>query len=733
MICRQAENKLFRYPVPIRSVIFIGLFLVPAGMLPAQIYPFQDPGMPVEQRIDNIISLMTREEKIKCLSTDTGVPRLGIAGSRQVEGLHGLAKGGPSNWGQIDPVPTTIFPQAIGLAETWDPEAVERVAAIEGYEARYIFQSPKYKKGGIVIRAPNADLGRDPRWGRTEECYGEDAWFNGVMTAAFVRGLQGDNPLYWQAAALMKHFLANSNENGREHTSSDFDEQLLREYYAYPFQQGVTAGSRAFMAAYNAHNGIPMTVHPMLRDMAVKEWGQDGIICTDGGGFGLLVSAHKYYPDLSNAAAACLRAGISQFLDRAYREGVEGALNQGLITESTIDSVLRGNFRVMIKLGLLDPPDLVPYSSIGIADTTDPWMTGENRDAAREITRESIVLLKNSDNFLPLDPQTLKTIAVIGPYADKVLLDWYSGTPPYRISPLEGIRNYVKDKADVLYAGDNENGAAEKIAVQADVVILCAGNHPTCDNAPWGECKSPGDGREAVDRQTLELDQEDLIRKIYSVNRNMVVVLISSFPYAINWTQANIPAILHMTHASQESGSALADVLFGDYNPGGRLVQTWPAADNQLPPMMDYNIRNGRTYMYFRDEPLYPFGYGLSYTAFAYENMTVDPPELSAGGAITVTVQIRNTGLRAGDEVIQLYIRHFDQGGDFPLMALKGFRRVTLVPGERKKVTLILKGSDLERWHTDRRRFGVEPGDFKLMAGSSSADIRLRRTIRITR
>src|SRR3972149_9787989 len=300
-------------------------------------YPFRNPDLPVEERIDNIISLLTLDEKVSCLSTDPSVPRLGIKGSRHIEGLHGAAQGGPSNWGSRNPVTTTIFPQAYGLAESWDTSVLKTVGKIEGYEARYLFQNEKYKRGGIVIRAPNADLGRDPRWGRTEECYGEDAFLTGKLVVAFIEGLQGNHPKYWQSASLMKHFLANSNENGRDSTSSDFDDRLWREYYAYPFWKGVVeGGSRAYMAAYNSYNGIPCTVHPMLKDITVNEWGQDGIICTDGGAYRLLIQAHKYYPDFYTAAVGVLRAGINQFLDN-YREGVYGAIANGYMTEQTID------------------------------------------------------------------------------------------------------------------------------------------------------------------------------------------------------------------------------------------------------------------------------------------------------------------------------------------------------------------------------------------------------------
>ena len=714
----------------IKLTVFIISALSISATVPAQKYPFQNPYLSIEERVDNIISLLTLDEKIACLSTDPSVPRLEIKGTRHSEGLHGLARGGPSNWGQRDPVTTTIFPQAIGLAESWDPEVLRQVASVESYETRYIFQSPKYRKGGLVVRAPNADLGRDPRWGRTEECYGEDAWFNSVMTVAFVKGLQGDHPKYLRTASLMKHFLANSNENGRDTTSSDFDERLLREYYAYPFWRGIIeGGSPAYMAAYNAYNGIPMTVHPVLKDITVNEWGLDGIICTDGGALGLLVSAHKYFPDLNKATASCLRAGINQFLDRAHREGTYGALVHNYITEATIDSVIKGNFRVMIKLGLLDPPEMVPYSSIGISDTADPWLTKENQLAAREVTQKTIVLLKNSKNLLPLDKGKIKSVALIGPRADEVLLDWYSGTPPYTISPLAGIKNKVGDAVEVKYAKDNTGGAALALAETADVVILCVGNHPTCDDAPFGKCPAPGDGREAVDREVIILEQEELIKEIYSANPNTIVVLVSSFPYAINWTQENVPAILHMTHGSQEMGNALADVLFGDYNPGGRLVQTWPRSLDQLPPMMEYDIRKGHTYMYFKDEPLYPFGYGLSYTTFRYSNLKVSSHKLKSDGKITVRVTIQNTGSRTGDEVVQLYVKHLNSKAGRPLKELKGFKRVTLTPNETKTVEIPLKAETLAYWDVNRHNFVVEEDKIQIMVGASSSDTKLQDTI----
>ncbi len=690
-------------------------------------YPFADPTLPTEERIDNLLSLMTQEEKIACLGTEPNVPRLGVWGTGHVEGLHGLALGGPGGWGGPAPVPTTQFPQAIGLGETWDPDLVQQAAAVEGYETRYVVQSKRFRRGGLVVRAPNADLGRDIRWGRTEECYGEDPFFNGTLVTAFVKGLQGDHPRYWQTASLLKHFLANSNEDERESSSSDFDQRLFREYYSVPFRMGIMeGGARAFMAAYNAYNGIPCTVHPVLKEIAVKEWGQDGIICTDGGAFTLLVRGHHYYPDLEMAAEAVIKSGINQFLDR-YREDVRAALAHGRLTEADLDAVLRGVFRVMIKLGLFDPPEMVPYSAIG-SEPELPWESEKHKVLARLVTQKSVVLLKNEGKLLPLDKGALKTIAVIGRRADEVLLDWYSGTPPYAVTPLAGIRDKVGDAVRVLYARDNTDDAAVNAAREADVAIVCVGNHPTGD-AGWAQCPTPSDGKEAVDRRAIVLEQEELIKQVYRANPNTVVVLISSFPFAIVWTQRHVPAILHMTHNSQELGNALADVLFGDVNPGGRLVQTWPRSLEQLPPRLDYNIRNGRTYMYFKGEPLYPFGYGLSYTTFAYSNLRLSAEHLPEDGELTVSLDVTNTGDRAGDEVVQLYVRYLHSTVERPKKELKGFKRITLQPGETQTVTLPLKAASLAYWEVERQRWVVEPGPVQLMLGSSSADIRLDATI----
>lgn len=701
----------------------------------SQPWPFNDTRLDDEKRIDNLISLMTIGEKINCLSTRPSVPRLGIKGYRLMEGLHGLAMSGPANWavrGKGSSV-TTTFPQAYGLAQMWDPELLQKIASMEAEEARWLTQNPDYGTAGLIVLAPNADLGRDVRWGRTEECYGEDPFLTARLTVAFVKGLQGDDPKYWKTASLMKHFLANSNENNRTINSSDFDERLFREYYSYPFFKGITdGGSRAFMTAYNRYNGIPCTVHPVLRDVAVKEWGQDGIIATDGGAYRQLVTQHGYYPDLQAAAKGCLDAGTTLFLDD-YKAPLNDALKSGLITETDIDRSIRGTLRVMLRLGLLDAEGSKesPYAAIGITDTVPPWEKSETRALVREATARSVVLLKNENRTLPLDPGKTSTIAVIGPSADMVVSDWYSGTPPYSVSALQGITNAAGVNVNVLFAASNKADSAVLAARQADVAIVCVGNHPLGYGLGWGVSHVASDGREEVDRQALSLEQEDLVRLVHKVNPNTVLVIVSSFPYTVNWSKENIPAILHITQSSQELGNGLADVLFGKVSPAGRLVQTWPSSITDLPPILDYDIRNGRTYMYSKNEPLFPFGHGLTYTSFAWTDIRTGRGTARADDTINVTLDLINTGEFDSDEVVQLYVSFPESKVDRPAIALKGFRRVHVRKGEEVEVTIPVAVNDLAYWDTDSHRFVVEKGKVIIHAGASSAYLRLQTQVQV--
>jgi beta-glucosidase len=699
----------------------------------AQDYPFQNSKLSDEERLGNLISLMTLDEKINCLSTRPSVERLGIKGTRLVEGLHGLALSGPANWAVRGKgkSATTTFPQAIGLAQMWDPQQLEKVAAMEAEECRFLTQNQRYASAGLIVLAPNADLGRDVRWGRTEECYGEDAYLNARMVVAFVKGLQGDDPVYWKTASLMKHFLANSNENNRAINSSDFDERLFREYYSYPFYKGITeGGSRAYMTAYNKYNGIPCIVHPVLKAVTVNEWGQNGIIATDGGAYRQLVTQHNYYPDLKAAAKGCLDAGITMFLDD-YKKPLAEAVKEGLISENEIDRAVMSNLRVMLKLGLLGNPADDPYSVIGVTDTVSPWLKAETRELVRETTVRSIVLLKNENHTLPLKKDKIKTIAVIGPSANLVVSDWYSGTPPYRVTALQGIKNAVGDDVQVLFAASNKADSAVIAAAKADVAIVCIGNHPLGYGLGWGVNYVASDGREEVDRQALSLEQEDLAKLVHAANPNTVLVIVSSFPYTINWSKDHIPAILHISQSSQELGNALADVIFGESSPAGRLVQTWPSSIDQLLPILEYDIRKGRTYQYSKSEPLFPFGYGLSYTTFNYSDLRLEKKSASDPDTVKVTFKLENKGYYDSDEVVQLYVSFPESKVERPAIALKGFRRVHVRKGESQIITIPLKTDDLKYWDVERHAFVLEKGKVNLNVGASSADLRLHTSVEL--
>lgn len=711
-----------------RKLFFTLLIASTTGIIHAQ-NVFNDPAINKEQRLDDLIARMTLDEKVDVLGNNTQVPRLGIQASGSVEGLHGIVLGGPT-YGDRANTPTTGFPQAYGLGETWDTDLLHRVATYISTENRYLFQNAKYRKSGLIMWTPNVDLGRDPRWGRTEECYGEDAFLTSRLAVAFIKGIQGDHPKYWRNASLMKHFLSNSNEYGRTFSSSNYSDKLFREYYAYPFYKGVTeGGSQALMTAYNAYNGTPCIMHPVLRNIVMKEWGLNGTLLTDGGAFRLLLSDHKRFDnDRAAAAAACIKAGITKFLDE-YKDAVYEALHRKLISVEDIEKAIRGNLRISLKLGLLDHTEDNPYAAIGVTDTIAPWSKPETKALVREATLKSIVLLKNQDHLLPLDRHKIKKIAVIGQRATEVLQDWYAGKPFYTVNVLDAIREEAGNDIEVRYVKTNRMDSARTVAAWADVAIVCVGNHPTC-NAGWEQAPVISEGKEAVDRQSLQLDQEDLLLQVAQTNPNTIGVLISSFPYAINRANQTVPALLHLTQCSQELGHAVSDVIFGHYNPAGRLTQTWVKNITDLPHMMDYDITHGRTYMYFKEKPLYPFGYGLSYTRFNYSGTTLNDRVIERGDTLRVCFNLKNSGDMDGDEVVQLYVsarKHTDKD---PIKQLKAFQRISLRKGETKKVELTVPYTELQVWDEKQNRFILPDKEMTLEIGASSSDIRLRTTFR---
>lgn len=724
-------------------------FVVTAISAQTYEYPFQNPDLPDEERIDNLLSLMTLEEKVATFS-GLGVPRLGVAHPGSSEAIHGLVRGGstdlegfvrhsqlenaraPQNRRRPGLVHSTAFPQGYGLGETWDREILHMVGEVMSMEARY--HSWKSGRNCLVLWAPNADLGRDPRWGRTEECFGEDPYLVGELAAEEIKGMQGGDPKYWRTATVMKHFLANSNEDGRTYTSSDFDEALFRDYYAYGFWKGVVeGGSRSLMTAYNKYNGVPCSTNDFIHDILIEEWGMDGQILNDGSALSLLVSDHKWAADKKEAVAMTVEAGITRILDR-FDEEMLAAVKEGLLSEEIVDRNVRFNLRTLLRLGLMDSSDANPYKDMGFTDTP-LWEMEDHKAKALLAAQKSVVLLKNDGNLLPLDKNEVKKVAVFGNRAEDVLKDWYGALPAYKVSPLEGLKSAVAGTdVEARFQKWDSDGEAQKLAEWADVAIVCVGNHPNTSpdwkwekiQAPWAEGNVAGDGREAVDRRSLELETEDLIKVVWKSNPNTVAVLISSFPFAIDWTQENVPSILHMTQCGQETGNALADVIFGDYNPAGRTTQTWVRDILELPNMLDYDIRNGRTYMYYEGEPLYPFGHGLSYTTFEYSGLKVRKSD----DGVKVSFDLKNTGERDGEEVVQVYVKF---AGDDAAKRLRGFDRVAVPAGQKTKVEVLIPEEDMKLWDLDSRSFLTPSGESVFMVGASSEDIRLSEKVVLKR
>jgi len=730
-----------------KRIISFALCLALAGsaLLRAQEYPFQNTKLSEEERLDNAVSLMTVDEKIMTI-VGQGVPRLGIAGPGATEAIHGIVRGGDAelpnlgNAGQFGggwrrPVPkyrnSTAFPQAYGVGETWDREMAHIVGDVMSYEARFYSKDNPWK--ALVLWAPNADLARDPRWGRTEESFGEDPYLVGELVAAEVKGIQGDDPTYWRGAALMKHFLANSNEDNRYRTDSRFDEALFRDYYSYGFWKGARAGAMSLMTAYNAYNGIPCIAAPFIKEVLIDEWGMKGTIVDDAGAlrFMYMPEMHGYAADVNDAIKKALEAGLSRFIDSRFDQ-VKAAYDAGYLSDEVIDERTKANLRTMLRLGLMDAE--CPYDAQSFGSEEDiPWERQEFKDKARLVTQKSIVLLKNEGSLLPLDRTKVKKIAVFGNRAEKVLKDWYGALPAYRVSPLDGIKAAVDStQTEVRFQRWDSDGSAQELAKWADVCIVVVGNHPATSpdwdaqsvQSPWAYGTVAGDGRESLDRRSLQLETEDLIKVVWQANHNTVVTLISSFPYAINWTAQNVPAIVHMTQCSQETGSALADVLFGDYNPAGRLTQTWVKDILDLPNMLDYDIRHGRTYMYAKSEPLFPFGYGLSYTTFKYSRLKVKKD----GDNYVFSFNLKNTGSRDGEEVVQLYAKF---KGDDASKRLRGFERVPVKAGETVPVQIVVPADDLKLWDEGKHAFDFKKGRTKIMIGASSEDIRLKKNIKL--
>lgn len=693
---------------------------------------YLDPNQPLEKRVDDLVSRLTLEEKVsQMINNSSAIPRLGIFEYNWWnECLHGVAAAGIA----------TVFPQAIGMAASFNDKLLYKVACAISDEARakhheFVRQEDRGIFKGLTFWSPNINIFRDPRWGRGQETYGEDPYLTGRMGVAFVKGLQGDHPKYLKVVATPKHYAVHSGPEPMRHSfDARVSEKDLRETYLPAFKECIIEGkAESIMGAYNRTNGEPCCASPtLLQKILREEWGFDGYVVSDCGAINDIHANHKVTNTPEESAAMAVNAGCDLNCGRAF-ESLVNAVKQGLISEEAIDRAVKRLFKARFKLGMFDPPEMVPYAQI-------PYEVNdceEHRKLALEMARESIVLLKNEGGLLPLR-KDLKAIAVIGPNADskKVLLGNYNGMPSKYVTALEGIRAKVSPNTRVYYAegchlinrkdsgwGPRATaGFAEALAAaqRADVVIMCLGLTAEIEGEEGNAPRSEANG----DRVSLDLPgmQEELLKAVCAIGKPVVLVVFSGSPVSINYAQENVPAIVQAWYPGEEGGTAIADVLFGDYNPAGRLPVTFVKSVDQLPPFTDYSMK-GRTYRYMKEEPLYPFGYGLSYTTFEYSNLTLSAEKIEAGQSITVSVDVTNTGKMAGDEVIQLYLKDLEASVDVPIHELKGFRRIKLQPGESTTVSFTLTPRQMALIDNDGRCI-LEPGRFRVTVGGRQPDER---------
>lgn len=681
-------------------------------------YPFLDPTRAIDERTDDLVARLTLSEKVMQMLHDApAIPRLGIpAYNWWNECLHGVARAGIA----------TVFPQAIGLAATWNSDLLYDVACVisdEGrakhHEAVRCGERGIYQ--GLTFWSPNINIFRDPRWGRGQETYGEDPYLTAQMGIAFVKGVQGDDARYLKAAACAKHYAVHSGpEADRHHFDAQVSARDLWDTYLPAFEALVReANVEAVMGAYNRTNGEPCCASPtLLGDILRGKWGFDGHVTSDCWAIADIYKHHKVVATREEAAALAVKAGCDLNCGCTF-DALAAAVEGGLIDEATIDSALKRLFRTRVKLGMFDPPDTVPYAAIPFAVNDSP----PHAALAYRAALESIVLLKNTRSLLPLDRAALSSVAVIGPNADDadVLLGNYNGTPSQPVTPLAGIRAKAAPQTQVHYArgcdllNPDTSGFAEALALarQADVVLFVGGISQRVEGEE-GELEG---GIERGDRADIALPavQQALLELLHATGTPVMLVLLNGGAVAIPWAAEHIPAILEAWYPGQAGGAALADVLFGDYNPAGRLPVTVYRALDDLPDFSDYRMA-GRTYRYFAGAPLYPFGYGLSYTTFEYSDLRLSAAQIALDEPLVVAVDVRNSGTVAGDEVVQVYVRDREASVPVPRHNLQGFARVHLAPGETQTVTFTLSPRQFTLVAEDGARW-LEPGAFEVFVG----------------
>ena len=728
---------------------------------------WRDPSLPIETRVNALVSQLTLKEKISQIGADPlAIPRLGIpAYSHRNECLHGI---------QETDSPSTVFPEPIGMAATWNAPLIQQEADAIATEARAKYNDYAAKhdgnvkiRYGLTFYTPNINIFRDPRWGRGQETYGEDPFLTAQIGLAFINGLQGDDPRYMKIMACAKHFAVHSGpEKLRHQIDMNPPERDFYETYLPAFETAVREGRvGSVMGVYSSLYGTPgcankFLIHDILRD----QWGFDGVFFSDGGAIWDIWGGHHYKPTPEECVAAALRAGcdvasgnvrewqIKLEPDAGFRPEIKSgwpgggmnynmlqvSLEKNLVTEAEIDRAVRNELTSRFRVGMFDPPEMVPWSKLTLADSDTP----AHRALALKIAEQSIVLLKN-DGILPLDRAKYKRIAVIGPNANskRMLLGNYEGTPSSTVTILDGIRKLAGETIEITHERavppalkKNRSNAPAPAAIakalaaaeSSDLVIFVSGIDGSleCEEVTDPK-KNNWDGFDTGDRTRIELPavQEDLIKKLHALGKPLILVNCSGCAMAMPWEAQNLPAIVQAWYPGQDGGLAVARVLFGEVNPAGRLPITFYESTGDLPDFQNYSMEN-RTYRYFTGKPLYAFGHGLSYTTFAYKNAAVNKPAFAADDTIKLTFDIANTGSRDGDEVPQVYFRHVNSAQPQAKQTLCGFTRVTVPKGAQQQVTIEIPAARLRYYDTAAKRYTVEPGQYELLLAAASDDIR---------
>jgi beta-glucosidase len=719
------------------SALFFLLAVVSSVLVPnnanTQSLPaYKNPNLPIQARVDDLVSRMTLEEKV--LQMQNGAPAIDRLGIPQYdwwnEALHGVARSGFA----------TVFPQAIGLAATWDTKLMYQVADVISTEARakhheFVRNNQRNRYQGLTFWSPNINIFRDPRWGRGQETYGEDPYLTARLGVQFVKGLQGNDPRYLKVIATPKHYAVHSGPEPERHSfDAKPSERDLRETYLPAFRATIMEGKAdSIMCAYNRLNTAPACESKQLFDILRHEWGFEGYVVSDCGAVWDMYHGHQFVKTESEASALAVKAGTDLTCGTEYKSLIQ-AVKQGLITEAQIDTSLKRLMTARFRLGMFDPPEMVPYARIPFSENDSP----EHHQLALKTARESIVLLKNEARVLPLR-KDLKSIAVIGPNADAPDVLWgnYYGRPSRLITPLAGIKNAVSPNTKVVYAlgsalagepvgsdprlADRMTEDAVNAAKAADASILVLGISAGLEGE---EMPVAVEGFRGGDRTEISLPkpQEALLKAVVATGKPVVVVLLSGSAVAVNWADKNVPSIVAAWYPGGEGGTAIADVLFGNYNPAGRLPVTFYKSVDQLPPFGDYSMQ-GRTYRYFKGEPLYPFGFGLSYTKFDYSNLRFSAKSIKSGQTITVSVDLTNVGEMDGDEVVQLYLTDVAASAPVPIRTLVGFDRISLRPGEKRTVTFTITPRQMSLINDNDKRV-IEPGEFSISIGGSQVGLR---------